>query len=220
MDCIAHRGFAGVNPENTLPAVAAAAAAGADAIEVDVRRCGSGELVAVHDAALDRLTGATGTVAETPLSTLQSLSVLDSGAGIPSLDSLVAAVPDGVALNLELKERGLAEDVIALTAAYPNDVLVSSFERDPLAVVAELSDLPTALLFANGPDAALDAARRLDCTAVHPFRRCCDAAFVDTAHGAGFDVNAWTVENGTQADRLASLGVDGLIVDDPAFCRP
>ena len=36
MECLAHRGFGGVNPENTL-------AAGADGIKLDVRRCGSGE---------------------------------------------------------------------------------------------------------------------------------------------------------------------------------
>jgi glycerophosphoryl diester phosphodiesterase len=216
--CLAHRGFAGCNPENTLPAVEAAAAAGADGIEVDIRRCGSGELVVVHDDRLDRLTDATGAVAETPLSTLRSLSVLDSDAGIPTLDAVFAAVPDDVALNLELKESGLAADTLALADTHDNDVLVSSFERDPLAAVRDHSDLPTALLFANGPGAAVDAARQLNCEAVHPFRGLCDAAFVDTAHGAGFSVNAWTVQTRVQADRLAGVGVDGLIVDEPTFC--
>lgn len=55
MRCIAHRGFAETNPENTLTAVREAAKAGADLVEVDVRRCGSGELVLAHDADVDRI---------------------------------------------------------------------------------------------------------------------------------------------------------------------
>jgi len=220
MRCFAHRGFAGVNPENTLPAVEAAAAAGADCIEVDVRRCGSGELVVVHDGTLERLTGSSGSVAETPLDSLQSLSVLDSDAGIPTLEAVFDAVPESVGLNLELKEDGLVDDVLEITDAVDAEVLVSSFDRAPLIAVRERSALPTALLFANGQEAALDGARRLDCTAVHPFRGLCDAGFVDTAHGAGFEVNAWTVQSESTADRLAALGVDGLIADEPRFCRP
>lgn len=219
MNCIAHRGFADSNPENTLPAVRAAADAGADWVEIDVRRCQSEELVVFHDETLDGLTDATGRVAETPLETLRSLTVGDSEATIPTLAAVFEAVPDGVGLNVELKENGLAEDCLAVFDRYDNDVLVSSFDADALREFATVSDVPLALLFANGPDAALDVARDIGCGAVHPFRRCCDAGVVDTAHGAGFDVNAWTVQNGTQADRLASLGVDGLIVDAPRFCR-
>ena len=49
--------------ENTLVAIERAAP-DADMIELDVRRCGSGELVAIHDPDLDRVTGATGRVAD------------------------------------------------------------------------------------------------------------------------------------------------------------
>lgn len=219
MDCLAHRGFAGVNPENTVQAVRAAASAGADWVEIDVRRCGSGELVVFHDETLDGLIDASGPVGETPLETLRSLTIGDSEATIPTLSAVFEAVPDGVGLNVELKERGLAADCLAVFDRYDNDVLVSSFDADALREVAAVSDVDLALLFANGPDAALDLAGDIGCSVVHPFRRCCDAGFVDTAHGAGFDVNAWTVQNGTQADRLASLGVDGLIADAPGFCR-
>lgn len=219
MNCIAHRGFAGVNPENTVPAVRSAAAAGADWVEIDVRRCESGELVVFHDETLDRLTDATGPVSGAPLDTLRSLAVGDSEAAIPTLAEVFEAVPDGVGLNVELKERGLAADCLAVVDRHDTEVLVSSFDADALREVAAVSDVRLGLLFANGPAAALDLARDIGCGAVHPFRRCCDAGFVDTAHGAGFDVNAWTVQSGTQADRLASLGVDGLIVDAPRFCR-
>ena len=54
MRLIAHRGFAETFPENTVLAVREAAR-WADAIEVDVRRCGSGEIVCLHDATVDRV---------------------------------------------------------------------------------------------------------------------------------------------------------------------
>ena len=218
VNCIAHRGFAGVNVENTVPAVRAAVEAGADCVEIDVRRCGSGELVVFHDADLDRLTATSGVLANTSLSTLQSLSVLDSDATVPTLPVVFEAVPDDVTINVELKEAGLADDCLAVFDRFANDVLVSSFDADTLREL-DGSGVPLAVLFASGTSMALDVARDVGCVAVHPYRRCCDAGFVDTAHGAGFDVNAWTVQNDTQADRLASLGVDGLIADAPRFCR-
>ncbi|RYE94070.1 MAG: glycerophosphodiester phosphodiesterase, partial [Myxococcales bacterium] len=43
-----HRGVRGARPENTLAAFEHAAAEGADGVELDVRVCGSGELVVFH----------------------------------------------------------------------------------------------------------------------------------------------------------------------------
>ncbi|WP_340101664.1 glycerophosphodiester phosphodiesterase [Salinibaculum salinum] len=219
MRCFAHRGFAGVNPENTVQAVRAAVEAGADGVEVDVRRCGTGELVVFHDDELGRLTDATGIVGEASLSTLQTLSVLESDATIPTLAEMFEATPDHVALNVELKERGLAADCLTVVDRFANDVLVSSFDTRALRNVGERSDVPLALLFGSDTDTAIDVARRLDCESLHPYRRCCDAGFVDTAHGAGFEINTWTIQSDKQADRLAALGVDGLIADAPRFCR-
>ena len=47
---LAHRGGSGPWPENTLEAFAGALRAGADGVELDVRRCADGELVVHHDA--------------------------------------------------------------------------------------------------------------------------------------------------------------------------
>lgn len=220
MDLIAHRGFAARHPGNTLRAVRAAVRR-ADWVEIDVRRCRTGEPVVVHDATLDRVTDATGPVAERDPEELAALSVLGSDEGVPTLAAVletIAATEAGI--NVELKEPVWAAlDRLRASEVSRERVLVSSFDADTLQAVAERSSVPLALLFANGPDAALDTATSLGCAAVHPYRRCCDAGFINTAHGAGFDVNAWTVKTETQADRLAALDVDGLIVDAPACCR-
>src|SRR5439155_13721079 len=68
---IAHRGWHGPGrPENTL-AAARAAVEGGLALECDIQRSADGEAVAFHDATLDRLTHAAGTISDYPLAALQ-----------------------------------------------------------------------------------------------------------------------------------------------------
>ncbi|WP_018502285.1 glycerophosphodiester phosphodiesterase [Parafrankia discariae] len=57
MEVLGHRGSRTPGPENTLEAVDAALRAGADGVELDVRRSADGDLVCVHDARLPRLGG-------------------------------------------------------------------------------------------------------------------------------------------------------------------
>lgn len=214
MELIAHRGFAGVNAENTLGAVAAAAEE-ADAVEVDVRRCGSGDLVVVHDAAVDRVTDGSGAVADHTAAELAALDVLGSGEGVPTLDALLAAVPEAVDVNVELKEAGLAADALAAAARVENEVLVSSFDPAALAECREVDTaVPVALLFHEAPAANLALARQLDCEYVHPHHDLAETV-VDEAHGAGMGVNVWTLDAREQAERMAALGVDGVVADYP-----
>lgn len=70
---IAHRGGAALAPENTLAALRAAEAEGADAIETDIRQTRDGVLVCVHDADLNRLCGDPRSVADLDLTVLRQL---------------------------------------------------------------------------------------------------------------------------------------------------
>ncbi|WP_254536216.1 glycerophosphodiester phosphodiesterase [Halomarina litorea] len=113
---IAHRGFAGVFPENTLEAVRGSTTGGsvpsAGMVEIDVMPSAEGVPVVFHDGTLDRVTDADPSrqgqaVWETPLDELRSLDVLDSGQPIPLLEEVVEALPASVALNAELKHPGV-----------------------------------------------------------------------------------------------------------------
>ncbi|MCK9899705.1 glycerophosphodiester phosphodiesterase [Parafrankia colletiae] len=57
MEVLGHRGSRTPGPENTVEAVDAALRAGADGVELDIRRSADGDLVCVHDARLPRLGG-------------------------------------------------------------------------------------------------------------------------------------------------------------------
>lgn len=214
MNLIAHRGFAGEAPENTVAAMDHAVARGADAVEFDVRRCGSGDPVVVHDATVDRVTDGSGRVDATTADELAELDVLGSGEGIPTLSAVLDAVPPEVWINAELKEPVVSEALPALRSA-PNDLLVSSFDPEILGRVAdEFPGTDTAYLCVAGQPDAVERARSLGCTAIHPeLDLALSEGFLDRAREADLRTNAWTVEDRETAGRLREAGVDGVIAD-------
>lgn len=215
MRCIAHRGFAETYPENTVGAVRAATDH-ADAVEVDVRRCGSGDLVAVHDETVDRVTDGTGAIADLSLADLRSLDVLGSGEGIPPLRAVLDAAADRAEVVLDVKEANVVADALDAADDAGATVLVSSFSRSVLETAAAASDAPLAYLTrAEGADDALATASELGCRAVHPHWHACVDAFVSAAHDRDLRVNAWTVPSRHDVAALADVGVDGVVVDRP-----
>jgi glycerophosphoryl diester phosphodiesterase len=119
---IAHRGFAGVYPENTALAVEASSFGGpgtqtahrrADMIEVDVVPTADGTLVTFHDDGLAErdggergLTDADGLVFETDTDTVTSATVLGTEETVPTLETVMDSIPPTVAVNLEFKNPG------------------------------------------------------------------------------------------------------------------
>ena len=233
---VGHRGCAAENPENTVAAVGAAAGT-VDAIEIDVRRCGTGELVAIHDSTLDRLTGEQGRVDETSLETLADLDVLESGEPIPPLVAIFEAAPSTLTIVFDLKEPGLVEDLLSLLPGFDHDVLFSSIhpgiiaevrDRDPsiptAVVVREPVHLravrPLALALPNwayGPvnvAGMIERARTLGCDAIHPrYELCLRTDLVTLAHSAGVRVAPWTVTTNREYASLRETGVDAVITD-------
>lgn len=213
---IAHRGFASIYPENTLSAVNGAAADGASLIEVDVRRCGSGEVVVLHDETVDRVTDASGSVREYSVAELAGMNVCGSGEGIPTLEALATALPPGIGLNVELKERGIAGDALSAVSSVES-VLVSSFDQQALREAKTAApDRPRALIVDKRSRTAVRRARAADCVAVHPKATLLlRSRLVKRAHGAGMAVNAWTLRSPRLTKLLVHLGVDGIIADTP-----
>jgi len=216
---IAHRGFAGERPENTVSAVEHAASRGADWIEVDAVPTADGDVVAVHDAELSArrgggLTDATGVVWETDTETVTGAEVLGSGDTVPLLADVLDAVPPAVGVNVELKNPGrwdlrpgeklsgetLADRtavwrpfvarVLDAVAGREHDLLCSSFCEGALAAVRELSSLPVAPLVSDSIADGLAMAREHDAAAIHPP--------VDAVRGTPF----------FDADRFGDSGAD------------
>lgn len=215
MEIIGHRGCAEQVPENTLLAIREAARR-LPAVEIDVRRCGSGELVVFHDATLERVTDAEGRLSETSWSELRELTVCDSGESIPSLEAALQTVPDDVTVQLELKERDIALDTLQLATAAGSDVRVSSFLPEAIEELETSHfDVPNGLLFEQGPRTNLSRAVDLDCTHVFPhYELCLETDVVSAAREHGLDVVAWKAARTVNDVRaLRDVGVDGVTAD-------
>jgi glycerophosphoryl diester phosphodiesterase len=211
-----HRGCPDPHPENSLAAVREVPTQ-VDAIEIDVQQCASGEPVVVHDRTLDRTTGRRGAVAGTQLETLEATRLEGTDTTVPTLDSVIDAVPPEIDLTVELKHAGQFDAVAPMLREAGNEVRVSSFVPQALTPFAS-AGVATALLVdptrGGGWDAALAAAASIGATAVHVHYESIDADQVTTAHDRGLAVAAWTVPTEEQVARCRRAGVDDVIVDD------
>jgi glycerophosphoryl diester phosphodiesterase len=211
MDVLGHRGCAAEFPENTLAAIRGCASR-VDMVELDVRRCRSGELVVFHDERVDRLTDETGAIETFGYDELSALTVGDSDESIPTLADALAALPEDTGVNIELKEAKLHEQTLGLVSAVPHEGIISSFDPDALDPFRD-APVPTALLCAESTREVLETAIELDCAYLHPQYTAVDAESIECAHSYGLTVNAWTVPSETAVRRLQAGGIDGVIVD-------
>ncbi len=214
MRLIAHRGFAATAPENTIAAVQSAAEY-ADAVEFDVRRCGSGELVVIHDETVDRVTGGVGAVADSSLEELQSLTVLQSGERVPTLEEMLEVVPPSVEINLEMKELDIAADVLEALEGVENRVVTTSFLEPELRSIREIDpEQPTGLLASRHLEAPVTTAVELDCDVIGAnYWRCLSTPLVSRAKAVDLEVHAWSIERRFTAKLLGMRGVDCVSSD-------
>jgi glycerophosphoryl diester phosphodiesterase len=215
MRLIADRGFGGMYPENTVRAVEESVAL-ADAVALDVRRCGSGELVVCHDETVDRTTDGTGRVSELTLADLAMLDVLGTGEGVPPLRAVLAAVPRTVGVVLRLRDGDVAATALRTAAEFPLQVVLASDSPGELSAARAVDPaVPRAFSFEVGTDPldALSTARGLDAAFLFAPVEACTERLVNEAHLTGMSLNAYPVSSRSEAERLADLGVDGVLAD-------
>ena len=241
----AHRGGAGLWPENTLEAFAGAVALGCSHLETDLRVTRDGVIVLMHDAEVDRTTNGSGRVADLTLEELRSLDAgyrftsdgngfprRGAGLRVPTFEELLDAHPD-VCLNVEIKERGSFDLPRALFELIERRAL-----HDRLLVAAERHDLMVSFRRLSGSRVATGATRReclqfwlasrlgLSAWISVPFRALqvpthvqglpvVTPRFVRAAHARGCAVHVWTIDEPVEMRRLLGLEVDGLMSDRP-----
>lgn len=211
---IAHRAnSAGPGPaENTLPAILAARAAGADAVELDVRRTRDARLVLGHDPVRwQRRRGV-------PVPKAVRWS---RGRWLPSLTGLDAALDCALDVGLDVKldvkdaaavpavrrscgRRGLDPSRVALWCRSPAQVAHPG-NRDVFGEVALLARRQST------PDYLRDATRA-HATAISLNPAALSASSVSAAHEQGLTVYAWIVDE-RRHGHATGLGVDGLVTD-------
>ena len=227
---IAHRGAGKLAPENTLAAFRLGASLGWRAFECDVKLSADDVPFLLHDATLERTTGAMGVAGERPWAELSRLDAggwhgrLHAGEPLPTLDAVAAFVlRNGLHLNVEIKPtpgveahtgRVVATHVARLWAGQAVPPLLSAFRPEALAGAREAApQLPRALLLDTLWPSWFETAASLGCSAVVTQHRLMDAALLARLHGAGWRALVYTVNEPDEAEWLLALGIDGLITD-------
>jgi glycerophosphoryl diester phosphodiesterase len=211
--------------------VRAALTGGADGVEVDARLTADQQLVCSHDPHVARI-GATPLAIES--STAAELRRSPSGPPLALLDELLrtAAVHGRRRIVVEAKAcaaaHDLAEGLAAVLAPFAAslELVVSSFDAALLrAIRSALAELPvdTALL-GDTFTPAVDVVRQAvvdghDQVHLNQYSLLRAPGVAATARSLGLEVTCWTVNRARHVQRLATLGVDGLITDKPVAVR-
>ena len=212
---IGHRGAAGLLPENTLPSFRQAVELGVQAVELDVHLC-EGRLVVIHDPTLERTTNGSGEVVRTGFAALRELDA-GGGARIPTLEEVLAVLPEQVGLNIELKGAGTAP-VLAQWLPEPGarQLLISSFDHSALRTFrSHREDYPVAPLFGRWKTDALKIAAEFDSGFINLGRKLANANRLDAINNAGLKAFIYTVNDLQEARRLLAEGAWGLFTDYP-----
>jgi glycerophosphoryl diester phosphodiesterase len=232
---IAHRGFSGQAPENTLVALRMAIEVGAEMAEIDVGLSRDGHVVVLHDDTLDRTTDGSGLLSE---ATLEEIRQLDAGSWfdppyvgepVPTLAEVLDLVKGKILLNIEIKaeavtdtaEGGIVDKVLALVHGRQmlDQIVISSFDPRALAQARQLdAEVYTASLYnhdlhkGQGP---LEVMTAVGSNGFNTSQQRIDRRILAACHRHQRPVAVYTVNSEKEMRRLIALGVDALFTDHP-----
>lgn len=166
MFIIGHRGAAGLAPENTIPSIEAAAAAGVDMIEFDVRATRDGKLVIFHDDNLQRLTATDANVKDLTLKEI-NITATHSGHPIPTLSEGLEAAGD-VPVLIDTKGGDWAEILVKELKKHKGPTpSVSSGDLGDLKILRKIApSIDTYLSELTNPFGAIHTATTFELTGI------------------------------------------------------
>jgi len=227
---IAHRGYSGEFPENTLLAFSGALDIGADYIELDVQMTKDGQIVICHDDSLQRVAGIDGSIADY---TQEELAALDVGSWfspefsqerIPLLSQVLELLQGSdMKAYLELKDigevEGFEEAVVDIVKQWNMEerCVFASFQYAYLAHIKEL-DQNLAVLY-NTTSGKTTLVEEFPAEYYGLYVEAVTPDVVKAIHGAGRRAFVWTVNTPEQMDNVREMGADGIVTNYPGLAR-
>ena len=242
VEIIGHRGASHDAPENTVASARLAWQQQADAVEIDVHLTKDNEIVVIHDDTTKRIGGVDRPVVA---QTLEELKQLDMGAWkdakytgerIPTLAEILATIPDGKRLLIEIKCGPeivpFLETALKKSGKKPEQTPVIGFSLETVqAVKKQMPQLqvywivaleqdkktkrwgpPLSELIAKAKSAGVDGLDlgKLDIV---------DGDYIHRVRQAGLKICCWTVDDEALARRLVDGGMQGITTNRPGWMR-
>lgn len=232
MKIIAHRGFSGIYPENTMLAFRKAIEIGADGIELDVHLSKDGQVMIIHDEALKRTTGLDGVISDYTRAELEKISAGKTKndefgfTPIPSLEEYLAFMAEhkDKFTNIELKTAPvyypeIEEKTLELVRKFDleKNIIYSSFNWLSIERMQRLGTISETGLLFSGMKLYNQAhiIKSLGINYFHPdFNDLTDEivkSYLDNKVG----LNVWTVNEIEDMKVCLSWNIDGLITNFP-----
>lgn len=228
---IAHRGFSGKYPENTMLAFKKAVEVGCQGIETDLHITKDGVIVICHDETIDRTTNGSGFIRDY---NYKELSNFDAGVKfgkefegekIPTIEEFLNYVKDkNLLINLELKNDIIAYEQMekkVIDKIYEfklkNNIILSSFNHYSMIRAKEYdSSIKTGLLYEATLYNVHEYVKTVGADALHPFfSSIMDENIVRQIKNSGTMINTYTVNKEEHMKALINLGIDGIITNYP-----
>jgi glycerophosphoryl diester phosphodiesterase len=236
---IAHRGGAGLFPENTWLAFERSLTQfKCDMLELDVRCSSDGEVVVFHDETLDRTTNGFGAVSSHSWGALHELNAAfhfhqghfkDQNIGLLRFESLIERLQTTL-MNVEIKDAHTIEPFVQLLKKFPKatQYLCLGSQLDSVANVLR-EKIPDACFFypenalaeciitakTQGTFVQEDRYQVLDMPMFWEESLVFDSAFSKLARENKKWVNVWTVDTEAHMKRAIEDEVGGIMTDRP-----
>jgi len=240
---VAHRGASDAAPENTLAAFQLAWKLGADAIEGDFYLTTDQQIVTIHDSNTKKTAGVDLRVASCTLQQLRQLDVGSwksprfRGQRIPTIEEVLAVVPQGKKILIEIKCGPeivpKLKDALANSSLSPAQTIVIAFQESVVSAVKQ--QIPNVKVYwltsykedkkthVWSPQLAevLAALKRTgaDGLDTQANQEIVDAKFIRAVRDAGYEVHTWTIDDPKVAQHFQRLGVDSITTNRPRLIR-
>jgi len=221
---VAHRGFSGKYPENTILSFQKAVELGADFIELDVHETKDGELIVMHDDKVDRTTDGKGYIRDLEY---KEISGFDAGrwkgfenVGVPSLDEVFRILEGKIKLFIEVKKAS-PKKVVELARKYgmERNIVIGSFNLDYVVETRKIAPaVSTALITSDFPanaDVLVENGIPLVTMEYHRFHGRRAREFL--ARGISFGV--WTVDDEDDLKKMVEKRIHFITTNRPDILK-
>jgi len=224
---IAHRGDRKNGIENTIDACEKALALGANALEIDIRQSGSGEIVVFHDFSLKRMFNQPGYVGRTPLDVLKTYPYIsreksDPPQYIETLDNFLEQFKNRIPINFDAKtihffDFKFAEKIIKTIKRHDlmDSIWVSCFNPFLLQILKIKEKKIRTGYFLQGWAWLHTTYDRITWTdAWHPYYKVLNKKLIHKAQKLGKEIYVWTVNEDDDLKKVMDYPVNGIISDE------